>query len=321
MAFSLEHSWVWDFWLADDGELFHLFYLFAARSLGDPDLRHRNARIGHATSRDLVEWTDHGPVLGPGDVDAFDATATWTGSVVRGPDGLWRMFYTGASFVAADSNRNIESVGLATSTDLFTWHKQPAFALRADPRWYETLGSSTWPEEAWRDPWVFADASGQWHMLLTARANRGDDAGRGVIGHAVSDDLEHWEVRPPLSAPHQGFGHLEVPQTVEIDGHHVLLFSCNSPRLCDARAGHTGGIWVASAASPVGPFDLKRAGLLVSEELYAGRLVRSRDGCWVLLAFEMGQFGGPVPGRICDPIPVRWDDARVTVVADRGDGS
>ena len=46
-------QWIWDSWIADDGELFHLFFLQAPRSLVDPDLRHTSARIGHATSTDL----------------------------------------------------------------------------------------------------------------------------------------------------------------------------------------------------------------------------------------------------------------------------
>ena len=314
MAFSLEHSWVWDFWLADDGERFHLFYLHAPRALGDPELRHRNARIGHATSLDLASWTDHGLVLGPGPAGAFDATATWTGSVVRGGDGLWRMFYTGTRFLAPDSGANIETVGLATSTDLHTWTKQPGPILRAEPRWYETLGSSGWSEEAWRDPWVYPDPDGErWHMLLTARANHGPEAGRGVIGHAVSTDLTHWEAQPPLSASQSGFGHIEVPQLVEIEGNRLLLFCCNTSRLANSRAGQIGGIWVAPALGPVGPFAIDEASLLVTEDLYAGRLVQRRDGSWVLLAFEMGTPGRPFRGVICDPIPVRWDASRGTL--------
>ena len=314
MAFTLPDSWVWDFWLADDGALFHAFYLHAPRSLGDPDLRHRNARIGHATSPDLVTWQDHGVVVAPGGKDAFDASATWTGSVVRGPDLVWRMFYTGASFRSPDSATNVESIGMATSRDLFTWTKRPGFVLRADPRWYETLGTSSWPEEAWRDPWVFPDPSGnEWHMLVTARANQGDDAGRGVVGHATSADLEEWQVQAPLSAPQQGFGHLEVPQIVEIDGHTMLVFSCDAPRLTNARRGDIGGVWVAPASTPLGPYAIDRLALLIPETHYGGRIVRDRAGRWVLLAFQMKGPDGHFSGGICDPIPLVLDDARGVV--------
>ena len=316
MTFSLPDHWVWDFWLADDGERYHMFFLHAPHSLGDPELRHRNAHIGHAASIDLVNWTWLGEALGPGPAGSFDETATWTGSVVRGPDGLWRMFYTGSSFPSASAITNIETIGVAVSTDLSHWSKRPGPVLRADPRWYETLGTSSWPEEAWRDPWVFRDAGGEgWHMLITARAGQGDDAGRGVVGHAVSPDLERWDVRPPLSSPQAGFGHLEVPQLVEIDGHHLLVFCCNKARLANGRIHGDGGIWVAPANGPVGPFVAEAAYLLVDERFYAGRLVQDRAGQWQLLAFLNATRGGVFSGSISNPMPVIWSGGRLRLDA------
>lgn len=306
MAFSLPGHWVWDFWLADQGELFHMYFLHAPHTLGDPDLRHRNARIGHATSQDLKSWDFHGEVLGPGSAGSFDQSATWTGSVVRAPDGTWLMFYTGASFSSPASSTNIETIGSASSPDLFRWTKLPGPILRADPRWYETLGTSGWPEEAFRDPWVFRDPGGDgWHMLVTARANHGDDAGRGVIAHAVSTDLDHWQARAPLSAPQTGFGHLEVPQLVDVDGHRLLVFSCDKPRLANALKGQIGGIWTAPLDSD-GRFAIERATLLTDERLYAGHLVKDRACGWNLMAFVMNTEGENGPGGICDPLPVVW---------------
>lgn len=95
--FVLPDSWVWDFWLADDGDRYHLFFLYASKALKDPDARHYRASIGHAVSDDLVNWTRVVDALVRGDAPAFDELATWTGSVVRGDDGLWRMFYTGTA--------------------------------------------------------------------------------------------------------------------------------------------------------------------------------------------------------------------------------
>ncbi len=51
MTLTLEDKWVWDLWLAPekvDGN-WHIFFLQAPRSLIDPDLRHANATVGHAT--------------------------------------------------------------------------------------------------------------------------------------------------------------------------------------------------------------------------------------------------------------------------------
>ncbi|TXN29330.1 glycoside hydrolase family 68 protein [Lacisediminihabitans profunda] len=309
MTFSLEHHWVWDFWLADDGERFHMYYLHAPKSLGDQQLRHRNAQIGHATSLDLATWTDHGVVIRAGGPGEFDETATWTGSVVHGPDGVWRMFYTGARFLSETSNANVETVGVATSADLHTWVKSPGPIAKADPRWYETLGTSDWPEEAWRDPWVFADPNGDgWHMLVTARANRGDVDERGVVGHATSSDLERWEVQPPMSEPGAGFAHLEVPQIATVDDRLLLLFSCDSGALSSVRRkkGDTGGIWALAPDSLLGPYAVGRAELIAPESLYSGRVIRDRHGEWVLLAFENTSEGGDFVGTLGDPLRFAW---------------
>lgn len=314
MTFSLDTHWVWDFWIADDGDRFHLYYLHAPKSLGDEALRHRNARIGHAVGTDLCNWEDLGEVLGPGEPGAFDETATWTGSVVRGTDGVWRLFYTGSHFLAPDAMANIETIGVASSTDLHTWTKAPGPIVVADPRWYETLADGTWREEAWRDPWVFQDAGGSWHMLVTARARDGVGDDRGVIGYAVSDDLETWTVQPPLSEPGGGFAHLEVPQIVDVDGRRVLMFSCDAAALAGARAGSTGGVWTLPADSATGPFPIAQAQLLVDDDLYAGRILRDRAGQAVLLGFDNRGERADFAGVIADPIPVAWDDARGAVV-------
>jgi len=315
MTFVHRDHWVWDFWLADDGDLFHLYYLHAPRALGDPELRHRNARIGHATSVDLRSWDDHGPVLGPGDPDGFDGSATWTGSVVRGDDGVWRMFYTGSRFLAADSIANVETIGVATSTDLHTWVKQPGPIAVADPRWYETLDAGTWREEAWRDPWVFR-VDDEWRMLITARSADGDPVDRGVIGLATSPDLVTWTVQPPVSDPGAGFMHLEVPQHLRIDGRELLLFSCDSPHLAGARAAADGrgGIWVTDAPADA-PYPVATARRLLDERYYSGRIVRDRAGRWMLLAFENVGLDGEFVGRLSDPMPVTWSGDDLTVAA------
>lgn len=313
--FATPDSWVWDFWFADDGDRYHLFFLYASRALHDPDARHYRASIGHAVSDDLVSWERVQDALVRGDAPAFDDLATWTGSVVRHPDGTWFMFYTGTSLTA---HGNIQSIGYATSVDLMTWRKAPENpVLRADATWYETLGSGTWREEAFRDPWVFRDPEGDgWHMLVTARANVGEADDRGVVGHAWSSDLRHWEPRPPLSEPGQGFGHLEVFQVEVVDDRPVLLFSCTAHDFSAARlaTGVGGGVWAVPGESVLGPFDIANAQLVTDESLYVGRLLRRRDdGAWLMFAFHNLGADGAFVGSISDPMPVHWEGRELVV--------
>ena len=92
----LDDRWIWDFWLARDGGDHHVFFLQAPRSLGDPELRHSNASIGHAVSSDLRSWAVLPDVFGPGAPGAWDDRVPWTGSVVRHED-RWYLFYTSTS--------------------------------------------------------------------------------------------------------------------------------------------------------------------------------------------------------------------------------
>src|SRR3954452_16296261 len=175
MTLRLRDHWLWDFWFATDGDDVHVFYLQAPRSLGDPELRHHHATIGHAVSADLRTWRTLPDALGPGAPGAFDDLATWTGSVLR-HDGRWHLFYTGVS--RAEDGR-VQRVGRASSGDLARWERHGP-VLEADPRWYEKLADGE-GEEHWRDPWVVRDdETGRFHMLLTARAHHGPLDARGV---------------------------------------------------------------------------------------------------------------------------------------------
>lgn len=297
---QLPDSWTWDFWIADTGDEYHLFFLFASKALHVPDRRHRRASIGHAVSTNLTDWTRLPDALVRGDAPAFDEVATWTGSTVRGDDGRWYLFYTGCNDVPTHTTQRI---GVAVSDDLVTFTKVDDLVIEADPTWYEKSDSGVWFDEAWRDPWVYRGAH-EWHMLITARSNAGSAHERGVIGHATSPDLLDWTVREPVSTADGGFGQLEVPQVEFVDGQWVLLFSClrseiASRRHADAGAG---GVWAATGESASGPFDIAGAVQLTDDSRYAGRIVRDRAGDWQFLAFRNLEDGVFV-GMLADPVP------------------
>ena len=300
---TLATHWIWDFWLADTGTAYHLFFLQAPREV-HPDQRHWNTSVGHAVSTDLSRWRVVDDALTPSTEPAFDDLAVWTGSVVRGDDGSWYLFYTGLSRV---DDGQVQRVGLATSADLMTWRKHgPDPLVSADPLWYQQFDGSG-QSEAWRDPWLVRDPEGDgWHMLVTATARDGEVGERGVLGHAWSPDLLTWRVLPPLSQPGSGFSQLEVPQLVVVEADPVLLFSCLGPQLSGGRrkAVEPGGVWVLRTDSLLGPYDVTQATRLTDESLYVGKLVQRRDGQWVLLAFVNQDAAGAFVGSISDPMQV-----------------
>jgi len=155
-----------------------------------------------------------------------------------------RVFYTG---ISRAEDGLVQRIGWADSNDGVIFRRSCSEPLEADARWYEKKETDASGAEHWRDPFVF-EHDGRWHMLITARARGAENYRAGVIGHAVSDDLDHWRIGPPLTSP-SVFGQLEVSQSRSVDGHHLLIFSCGDDM--KAEPGPGGG-WVAGVGAAGG---------------------------------------------------------------------
>lgn len=315
---QLTDKWVWDFWFAVDGDDYHLFYLQANKSLGNPDLRHWNVSVGHAHSRDLKSWTILPDAIAPtsSDDNAADSFTTWTGSVIR-HGNEWLMFYTGTK--RAEKGL-IQRVCLARSTDLIHWIKHDKNPLvELDERWYDGLKLEYWHDASWRDPWIVVDKNSAgdpfYHMLVTCRVNRGAPDGRGAIGYASSANLIDWQVGDAFLAP-GWFGEMEVPQIQKI-GERYYLFCSVSTRFHSAEhKAQTGvvpqtGVKYFSSAQPLGPYEVIGNGFLTRPEqegLYAGRIIQGPDTNWYFMAFLGNNEQGEFQGVIIDPILVHQAD-------------
>ncbi len=314
----LDDTLLWDSWVIDDGETYHLFVLQSARVPEGPAGRHTKATVGHATSTDLVDWEWLGECFGPS-TDGWDDLAIWTGSVIRDGD-RWRMFYTAIN--SQGLHVFDQRVGSAISDDLHHWTRVgDAPAVTPDPRWYKTLAQVPPPfdapvtldrkSETWRDPVALADPDGDgYHLLITARsahAERNDD---GVVAHAWGPDLDHLELGPPLCEPGAGFGQLEVVQTKQIDGSWVMVFTCHPQECTKARLEQSGSFctWSVPSTGLLGPWDINRArGFVAEPDLFAAPLVQTRDGGWVIIGFRNLEPFGHDAFEIIDPIPVTVD--------------
>ena len=315
MALKLEDKWVWDLWLSPekvDG-LWHMFFLQAPKSLVDPELRHGNATVGHATSTDLFNWEYHGTAIGPGPHGSWDDRAIWTGSLVKSHSGVWHMFFTGTN--KSHEEGLIQRIGVATSHDLFSWEKNPDYLVEADERWYESItqirneSSATghsWYEEAWRDPWVFENQEGtEWVMLITARSRIGRIDERGTIGVARSSNLRDWKVCPPLNV-HSEFGHFEVPQLLySASNKRAVTFCLAANNHGEVRRLHGKPIWTGNG---IMRSDSLNGSWIVDDEpflgepFYAARIVKE-SGRLLALSW-INYIGDTFHGYIEDPIDV-----------------
>lgn len=327
MVLSLKDKWIWDFWLARDGEDWHVFFLQADNTLAHPDMRHRNVTQGHAVGRDLKTWTHLGTTFAPAPPPAFDDWTTWTGSVVRGPEGRWHLFYTGTSRVAEGMHQRI---GHATSDDLHHWRRVgDGLALdRTGPHadLYEEYTPGHWHDRAMRDPWVMRDPDGEgWIMVFTARVpGRSEPNAGGAIGFATSPDLDRWTLQPPVYTDGD-FGQLEVPQLFEHRGRWYMLFCTAAEHWSQAYRARTPhppvtGTHYLIGEGPRGPWRVAPGPFLDGADpcrRYAGRIVEV-DGALKLMGFLYDDGAGGFVGRVSDPVAVEVDDEGLLHVREEG---
>ena len=312
MTIALEHDWIWDSWYVHDGELWHGYFLKAPKSLINPELRHFNVSQGHATSTDLKTWEHKGTTFAPADGPAWDDYTTWTGSVVRGDDDLWHLFYTGTR---KSEEGLYQRIGHATSTDLHTWSRvgdgQCLDLTGPAADHYEAdLMHGFWHDRAMRDPWVMRDPGGDgWLMYFTARAPGIPEANAGgAIGFATSPDLKDWTLQPPVFTG--GYGQLEVPQVFEAEGRWYCLFCTAAQHFSKEQAESTEGGPVTGThylvgGSPRGPWRVAPGFLdgALPCRRYAARIVETENGLRIL-GFADHPTGESFVGEIMDPEPV-----------------
>jgi beta-fructofuranosidase len=162
---------------------------------------------GHASTADLVTWSNHPVALSPSGPD--DAMGCWTGTVFADGD-TYRAAYTGIRAFQP----LVQTQCLATSADLDRWDQQAAAIIDAPPEGYG---------ECFRDPFVFRH-DGEWRMLVGSTV----DGDRAAVALYASDDLERWRFLGPFFADRSGdLGTMaECPELFMLGGRTVLVSSC-----------------------------------------------------------------------------------------------
>ena len=299
----------WYFADRDTGVV-HMFHL-TRRLTGD-----RPGSVGHAVSRDLINWTALPPVLQPGPRGSWDDLQLCTGSVIAHAGRYWMAYSATCTSDSSPEERwRVQRAGMALSDDLVTWHKLPEGPLtQAGPPHYEQMSTGQRKMVHWRDPFLFAGDDAV-YQLVCARRSEGELATRGTVGLARSVDMRFWEILPPLE--HDRIAEeMEVPQVYQIERRWYLVF-CTlgrflSPEFARRFRGEVPERTNFSMVgdSPFGPFHIHGTGQIVSHPpdayFYAAQLVQLH-GRWYLLA----TIHDAVSERISDPVPVRADEAGI----------
>ena len=302
--------------MAQDGPDWHIYFLQADNTLPDPEMRHRNVSQGHAVSQDLVNWKHLGTCFKPSTTTAWDDWTTWTGSVLKGPDGIWHLFYTGTPHAEEGLKQRI---GHATSKDMHSWQRVGTglcLDLKGpNAKYYEEYTPGHWHDRAMRDPWVIKNPAGDgWIMYFTARVpGRKEPNAGGAIGFATSPDLMSWTLQKPI---YDGgdFGQLEVPQAFQYGQKWYMTF-------CTGADHGSGGYRAQNKETPVagshyliadshlGPWSAPTNKFLDGRnpcKRYAGKIVE-RDGKLFIMGFLHFDLDGKFIGKVSDPVALRVD--------------
>ena len=169
---------------------FHLFWLL--------DREHHGWLGGlgghqwaHSSTADLIHWEHHPLAVALGEPGEVDSGSICTGSVFE-HGGVFYAFYAGR--VRNADGSVTQHLCLATSRDCIHFTKRPDNPILNPPPGYSP--------RHFRDPSVFRDNGGLFHMLITSELTDGLVHGRrGALAHFVSRDLKEWQTQEPFLVP------------------------------------------------------------------------------------------------------------------------
>lgn len=314
-VYTHEGYHVGDAWYFVDGDVIHMFYLTAKIKGENSSLTQANMDpfVGHAVSRDLVNWEMLPPALQTGPPGSWDDLQLCTGSIIKREGRYW-MAYAATSTTenTLENPWRIQRGGMAVSNDLTTWQKVPENPVTvAGPPHYEQVSAGQREMAHWRDPFMFADGDFV-YQFICARRPDGNVATRGTVAMTRSRDMVTWEILPPLEHD-RVVEEMEVPQIHSINGRWYLVF-CTLGRFFapefvrrfDGRLPER-STFAMVGDSPFGPFHIHGTGQIVEhgldEYFTVGQLVHFA-GQWHLLVTSHDDQGE----RISDPLPVEADD-------------
>jgi len=209
-----ENAWAADF-IPYYNHIDKTYYLYFLLDWRDNDNHGEGTPWYLITTKDFVNFTEHGEILPRGGMEEQDLYV-FTGSVIEA-EGKYHIFYTGHNPHLQKKGFPQEAIMHAVSDDLIYWEKIPQDTFYAPTEIYE-------PHD-WRDPFVFwNEEEKEYNMLLTARLNNAPYNRKGCTVLCASKDLIKWEVQKTLWASELYFTH-ECPDLFKIGELWYLIFS------------------------------------------------------------------------------------------------
>jgi predicted GH43/DUF377 family glycosyl hydrolase len=254
------------------GDHYELFFTSADRR--------RRAGIARAESRDGLSWTvwrnaaNPDPVMDlalPPPDDSWEAPGIENANVLVGPDGLFRMYYTGNRVPEGSLHF---AIGLATSPDGIRWTRHPTPVLEPMHDWEQPVcGQRGDPRSCHHggvlEPSVIYDARTRLYRMWYAGLGEPSDSYRTFrVGYATSPDGIAWarQSRPVFLPAGEGAwdqvwtSHVNVVAD-PVEGFHMFYFGTALAEYRDGAEMQRGAIghawspdgirWERNPANPI----------------------------------------------------------------------
>lgn len=324
MNYSPKGLYVWDTWFMPIGEDIHLYHLQRRRS-GAAIAPGVEECLGHAVSRDLVHWEERPPAFAPDPANPLDDMMLWSGCAVW-HEGRGYLYYgrhgTGSRPGRADGPPQM-TIGLATTHDPDRFNRYPGNPIIVpDPRWYATAERPVPGVLDCRDLLIIRAPAGGWLGFYATRQPGEELPDTAVIACVQSNDLVHWEHRPPAFAPRK-YATIEMPEVMEVDGRWYL--TCITGHWYGNRGifsdpNITAGTIYAVAERPEGPYTELADNVLLGARFMSPGSCRSVicGGQRHLLYNDRERegrvdSGAPTNGTLTTPKLLRTDGDRLVV--------
>jgi len=186
-----------------DDNRYHVLYL--------KDRHHHNSKWGlgahqweHISTPDFKHWDIHPMAVS---IDDPAQGSICTGSHIR-KGNMHYLYYT-----VRMSDKSAAPICRSVSHDGYHFEKDKGFAFSLSSK-YDGVNA--------RDPKLFCDNEGVYHMLLTTRLT---EENRGCLAHLVSCDMDNWtELENPIYISHDDT-EPECPDYIEYGGYYYLIYS------------------------------------------------------------------------------------------------
>jgi glycosyl hydrolase family 43 len=238
---TLEGYTLKDYAVVKNEGVWHVFGIKSKHNGSSSDSGNENTFM-HAISTNLLDWKFQPDVIKTL-ADSYESDHVWAPHIIE-KDGTYYMFYT----MVKGGWPNSQTIGYATSTDLYNWTQHSSYSplwIPSDfswPSWNENSGSC-------RDPFVMWNEKLQKYLMYyTARG----PSSRVVLGVVSSSDLISWKDEgwaiDGYSGTRWGTSELESPYVIYKNGAYYLFYNHGAP---DPPLGTGDGIHWTKSEDPL----------------------------------------------------------------------